>query len=234
MLNDLRYAIRMLLKSPGFTAVAIFTLALGIGANTAIFSVVNAVLLRPLYNLDPQRLVTVSAKFRASSDTAVSAPDLFDWREQSHSFAWMGAYVDEQFILLGGSEPELVEGARVDPTLFKLLGVKPHLGRNFLPEENQAGSGGVILLSYGLWQRSFGGDPGVLGKTVRVEGWTSPNAEGSFTVVGVMKPHFHLPSGEDHAAWVPVVLDAQEQSQRERHFLRVIAYLKPDVTQRQA
>jgi predicted permease len=237
--QDLRYAIRMLLKSPGFTTVAVLTLALGIGANTAIFSVVNAVLLRPLYHLDPQRLVTVSAKSRGASYGEVSAPDLLDWREQSRSFAWMAAYVDEDFIILGGSEPEWVNGARVDPNLFGLLGVEPHLGRNFLPEESQAGNDRVILLSYGLWQRSFGGDPGVLGKTVRNERWGG--AAGTYTVVGVMKPHFHFPSGlwkydvgEDYAAWVPLVLDAKEQSQRERHFLRVIAYVKPDVTLQQA
>ena len=245
MLNDLRYAIRVLLKSPGFTAVAVLTLSLGIGANTAIFSVVNSVLLRPLYDLDPQRLVTVSAKSRGSSDNDISGnhisgPDLFDWREQSRSFAWMGAYtLYEDLTILGGREPEWVNGARIDPKLFGLLGVEPHLGRNFLPEENQAGYGRVILLSYGLWQRSFGGDPGVLGKTVRVEGL---NNDGSFTVVGVMKPHFHFPSGlgsydvgEDYAVWVPLVLDSKEQSQRERYFfLRVIAYLRPDVTLQQA
>ncbi len=240
MFNDLRYAIRMLLKSPAFTAVAILVLALGIGANTAIFSVVNAVLLRPLYDLDPQRLVTVSAKSRRSSDTEVSALDLMDWREQSRSFAWMSAYTGEDLIILGGREPEWVNGASVDPDLFRLLGVQPHLGRNFLPEENQAGNDRVTLLSYGLWQRSFGGDPGVLGKTVRIEGWRS-NVAGSYTVVGVMKPHFHFPSGlwkydvgEDYAAWVPLVLDAEEQSQRESHILGVIAYLKPDVTRQQA
>src|SRR5262245_33474322 len=135
MLNDLRYAIRMLLKSPGFTAVAIFTLALGIGANTAIFSVVNAVLLRPLYDLDPQRLVTVSAKALGYPDNDISGPDLFDWREQSRSFAWMGAYtLYEDLTILGGREPEWVNGARIDPRLFGLLRVEPHLGRNFLPE----------------------------------------------------------------------------------------------------
>jgi predicted permease len=241
MFNDLRYAIRMLLKNRGFTIIAVITLALGIGANTAIFSVVNAVLLRPLYDLDPQRLVTVSAKSRGSSDNDISAPDLMDWRGQSRSFAWMGAYTDEDLVILGGHEPEWVNGARVDPDLFRLLGVAPHLGRNFLAEENQAGSGRVIVLSYGLWQRSFGGDPGVLGKTVRIEGGWRPNLAGSYTVVGVMKPHFHFPSGlwkydqgEDYSAWVPLVLDAKERSERERHFLRVLGYLKPDVTLEQA
>lgn len=106
MLNDLRYAIRMLLKSPVFAVVAIFTLALGIGTNTAIFSVVNAVLLRPLYDLDPQRLVTVSSRFREAPYASVSAPDLWDWREQNRSFAWMGAYADEDLVILGGREPE--------------------------------------------------------------------------------------------------------------------------------
>jgi predicted permease len=243
MFNDIRYAMRMLLKNRSFTIVAILVLALGIGANTAIFSVVNAVVLRPLYGLDPQRLVTVSAKFRGSSDSSpVSAPDLMDWREQSRSFAWMGAYVDQYFVILGGGEPEWVNGARVDPNLFRWLGVEPHLGRNFLPEENQAGRDRVILLSYGLWQRSFGGNAGVLGKTVRVEGeGAGPDVVGSYTVVGVMKPHFHFPSGlwrydvgEDYAAWVPLVLDGKEQSQREAHFLQVIAYLKPEVTLQQA
>ena len=235
LIQDLRYAVRMFRKNPGFTAVAVLTLALGIGANTAIFSVVNAVLLRPLYDLDPQRLVTVSAKSRGSSDSSpVSAPDLMDWREQSRSFAWMGAYMLQDLTILGGSEPERVNGARVDPDLFRLLGVEPHLGRNFLPEDSQPGLDRVILLSYGLWQRSFGGNAGVLGKTVSVEGeGLGPDVVGSYTVVGVMKPHFHFP-GDDHALWVPLVLDAKEQSQREWHFLHVIAYLKPEVTLQQA
>jgi putative ABC transport system permease protein len=136
--QDLRYAFRMLLKTPSFTSVAVIILALGIGASTAIFSVVNSVLLRPLYDLDPQRLVTVSAKFRGSSDSSpvVSPPDFLDWREQSRSFTWMGAYMLLNLTILGGSDPEQVNGARVDADLFRLLGVEPHLGRNFLPEEN--------------------------------------------------------------------------------------------------
>jgi putative ABC transport system permease protein len=180
--------------------------------------------------------VTVSAKFRASSDSSpvVSPPDFLDWREQSRSFTWMGAYMILNLTILGGSEPEQVNGARVDADLFRLLGVEPHLGRNFLPEENQAGQDRVILLSYGLWQRSFGGDAGVLGKTVRVEGeGAGPDVVGSYTVVGVMKPHFHFP-GDDYALWVPLVLDAKEQSRREWHFLHAIAYLKPDVTLQQS
>src|SRR5262249_41158326 len=145
MLSDVRYAMRILLKSPSFTAVAVTVLAVGIGANTAIFSVVNSVLLRPLYDLDPQRLVTVTEKFRGSSDgSPVSAPDFLDWREQSRSFTWMGAYMLLNLTILGGSEPEQVNGARVDADLFRLLGVEPHLGRNFLPEENQAGQDRVI------------------------------------------------------------------------------------------
>jgi putative ABC transport system permease protein len=240
MLNDLRYGVRMLAKNPGFTAVAIFTLALGIGANTAIFSVVNAVLLRPLFDLDPQRLVTVSAKFRGSYQGEVSPPDLLDWRQQSRSFAWMRAYAFEDLIIVGGSDPEWVGGACIDPDLFRSLGVQPHLGRNFLPEENQSGNDRVILLSYGLWQRSFGGDVGVLGKTLRIEGWA---VAGTYTVVGVMQPHFHFPSGlpgthdvgDDYSAWVPLVVKArEEQGQRESHFLQVIAYLKPDVSLEQA
>src|SRR3989442_1577316 len=152
---DVRYAARMLSKNPGFTVVAVLTLALGIGANAAIFTVVNAVLLRPLYDQDPKRLVRLSESFRNESGIPVAPPDLLDWKQQSHSFAWIGGFMDHDMIILGGSEPEWGQGAQVDANLFRSMGVQPLLGRTFLPEEGQAGKDHVLLLSFkptSLWQ----------------------------------------------------------------------------------
>src|SRR5438034_4763439 len=162
MINDLRYAIRMLVKNPGFTAVAVITLALGIGANTAIFSLVNAVLLRPLPYQDPERLVKMRELDKYSGVAGASAPDLVDWREQSQSFVQMAAFEWRDFNLADGYEPLRLHGFRVEPNFFKLLGIEALLGRTFLPEEGQLGKGRVVVISHGLWQRHFGADPDLL------------------------------------------------------------------------
>ncbi len=167
-LHDLRYALRMQLKNPGFTIVAVIALALGIGANTAIFSVVNTVLLRPLPYKDPGRLVMVwedASKHGYPRDTPAAA-NYVDWRDQSQVFEGMSAIADESFNLTGAGDPERLEGRRVSASLFPMLGVEPQIGRVFTAAEDQPGSNRVVLLSYGLWQRRFGGDSNIVGQSL--------------------------------------------------------------------
>src|SRR5579859_7344646 len=178
LLHDVRYAFRLLAKSPGFTAIAVLTLALGIGTNTAIFSVVNAVLLRPLPFRDPSRLVLVIEKSKYPTIT-VSYQNYLDWRDQSHSFESMEAIYGANMTLTGKGEPERLVARRVTAGFFSMLGISPKIGRNFMPEEDSAGGTPVAILSYGLWQRSFGGSNNILGQTINLD--AQP-----YTVVGVM------------------------------------------------
>ena len=182
LLHDVRYAFRLLAKSPGFTAIAILTLALGIGTNTAIFSVVNAVLLRPLPFRDPSRLVLVIEKSKYPTIT-VSYQNYLDWRDQSHSFESMEAIYGANMTLTGKGEPERLVARRVTAGFFSMLGISPKIGRNFMPEEDSAGGTPVAILSYGLWQRSFGGSNNILGQTINLD--AQP-----YTVVGVMPAGF--------------------------------------------
>ncbi|HYL61307.1 MAG TPA: ABC transporter permease [Candidatus Methylomirabilis sp.] len=184
LLNDIRYAFRLLLKSPGFTLIAVLTLALGIGANTAIFSVVNAVLLRPLPFRDPSRLVLVIEKSKYPTIT-VSYENYLDWRDQSHAFESMEAIYGTNMTLTGKGEPERLVARRVTAGFFPLLGVSPKIGRNFTPEEDRPGGTPVAILSYGLWQRNFGGANDVLGKAVTLD--SQP-----YTVIGVLPPGFRF------------------------------------------
>src|SRR5215213_9545368 len=228
ILQDLRYGLRTLRKHPGFTIVAVIALALGIGANTAIFSVVNTVLLRPLPYKDPDRLVMVwedASMFGYPRDTP-AAGNFVDWRDQNQVFEGMAAIADESFNLTGVGEPERLEGRRVSASLFPLLGVEPQIGRVFSSEEDQPGSQRVVVLSYGLWQRRFGADPGIVGKPLTLNGE-------SHVVVGVMPARFQFPSSDDEA-WVPIAFTQQEASSRGRHYLEVLARLKPGVTLAQA
>jgi len=186
-LHDLRYALRMQRKNPGFTIIAVVALALGIGANTAIFSVVNTILLQPLPYKDPEQLVMVweeNAKQGYPTDTPTAA-NYIDWRDQNQLFEGMAAIDVASFNLTGSGEPERLDGRRVSATLFPLLGVDPQFGRVFTAAEDQPGAGHVVLLSYGLWQRRFGGDAGIVGKTLTLNG-------ASYTVVGVMPPRFQF------------------------------------------
>src|SRR5215212_10183748 len=165
ILQDLRYGLRTLRKHPGFTLVAVIALALGIGANTAIFSVVNTVLLRPLPYKDPDRLVMVwedDTKGGYPRDTPAAA-NYLDWRNQNQVFAGMAAMADLSFNLTGTGDPERIDGKLVSANLFPLLGVEPQLGRAFLPEEDQPGGNHVVILSHGLWQRRFGSDVKIMG-----------------------------------------------------------------------
>jgi predicted permease len=181
--QDLRYAVRMLAKSPMFTAIAVLTLALGIGGNTAIFSVVNAVLLKPLPYSNPNELAILSEKSAEFPEMSVAYPNFEEWRDQSQTFAQLAAFRAESFSLAAGGKAEHVRAREASASFLTLLGVRPLLGRNFLPEEDRAGAAPVAILGYGLWQTKFGGDPQIVGKPVVI-------SDKSYTVVGVLPDHF--------------------------------------------
>src|SRR5262245_52512214 len=226
--QDLRYGARMLLKKPGFTLIAILTLGLGIGANTAIFSVVNAVLLQPLPYGDPDRLVWMWGNIRNGGNRAsVSPPDFIDYRAQNSVFEHFGASfsVGSSVNLTGGGEPERLNSRVVTANYFDALGVRPLYGRAFKSEEEQFGRHRVAVLSYGLWKRRFGADQAVVGREITVN-------EEKYTVIGVMPPDFRPPLAAD--LWVPAPLDHPGMKQRQSHFLRPIGKLKPGVTLAQA
>ncbi|MGH9840159.1 MAG: ABC transporter permease, partial [Blastocatellia bacterium] len=186
MFQDVRFGVRMLLKQKGFTLVAVLTLALGIGANSAIFSVVNAVLLRPLPYRDPDRLVTVSY-YRAMYDNdSATGADFLEWRDQAKVFEHIGAYYSATADFTGSGEPARLTAGFVSADLFSTLGVGPALGRAFTPAEDKLGGAPVVILSHGLWRRRFGGDPQVIGRALRLEGE-------SRTVIGIMPSGFRVP-----------------------------------------
>lgn len=188
LLQDLRYGYRTLRKAPGFTTVAVITLALGIGANTAIFSAVDTALLRPLPYHDPGRLVWITEIWHKEHDNAlVPNPDYTNWNMQAHSFEEMAAYDGgEEFNLTGAGQPERIETAGVTPDFFRVLGVEPVLGRVFLPQEALPDGPRVTILSYGLWLRRFALDPNILGKAITLDNQR-------FTVVGAMPAGFRFP-----------------------------------------
>jgi putative ABC transport system permease protein len=218
----------MLLKTPGFTFVAILALSLGIGANTAIFSVVNAVLLKPLPFKEPDRLVWAQAANLKTGEQGgmISPPDFIDYRDQNRVFEHFAAIADASFTLTGEtSEPERVMGVRVSSDFFETLGVKPVQGRGFLAEEEHDGSNKVVVLSYGLWQRRFGSDPNLVGKTIELSGQ-------SVTVVGIMPAGFQFPTETE--VWSPIGFGGKDTSVRRMHYLAAIGRLKPGVTIEQA
>jgi putative ABC transport system permease protein len=235
LLKDLRYGMRMLMKRPSFTAVAIIALALGIGANTAIFSVVNAVLLQPLPFSDPDHLMMLyqTHKQRGTSNGSVSYPDFVDWADQNQVFEQMAAYHDGNIILTGGDEPARLYSAVVSANLFSLLGANPILGRTFLPGEDKPGDGGrVVVLSQGLWQKRFNSDPNILGRPLTLDGQ-------SYTVVGVMPAGFQFPIQNNPAElWTTFAVESEGAGamtgQRGAHYLGVIARLRPGGTEAQA
>ncbi|MGD0221870.1 MAG: ABC transporter permease [Terriglobia bacterium] len=218
---DLKYGLRMLAKNPGFTAVAVLTLALGIGANTAIFSVVNAALLRSLPYKEPGRLVYVwsAEKARGINQSTVSIPDLRDWREQSQVFDRMAGWFSGTYNLSGGDEPQQVGGWIVSPNFFEVLGARPELGRTFAPGDSKDH---VVVLSHAIWTGLFGGDRGIQGKNIAIDGTT-------YTVVGVMPAEFSSPFPTVQV-WVPWPEAAAATAARGDRFLRVIARLKPSMT----
>jgi predicted permease len=226
--QDVRYGLRMLAKNPGFTAIAVITLALGIGLNTAIFSVVNAVLLEPLPYKDPGKLVNIWSTMISQGVpiSAASAPDFREWRGRSSAFAGMDAFYYGNFNLSApGAEPSRLLGAGISPGMFSLLGVNPALGRNFLESEEEWGHHHVVLLSDALWRSRFAADPGVLGRTIRLDGEES-------TIVGVL-PH-GMPFLDDLPSvdlYVPLAYaPGDNMNSRNNHYLLVVARLKPGVT----
>jgi len=223
-LQDLRHGIRMLRNAPGFTAVVLLTLSLGIGVNTLMFSAVNAILLRPLPYPDPERLVSVPSTrpSRGIDRMTVSLPDYQDWKAQSRSFESWAALMQDSFVLTGAGEPRQLRGARVSAAFFNLLGIGPALGRGFLSEEEQPGRHRVAVLSHALWQQQFGSDPAVVGRSITMNG-------ASFTVVGVAPAGFQYPDSKIEV-WVPLAFSPGGGGDRESRFLRVIGRLKPGVT----
>jgi putative ABC transport system permease protein len=226
--QDLKFGLRMLAKNPGFTAVAVLTLALGIGANTAIFSMVNGVLLRPLPYKNPGRLVQLWAtntKWKAFQ-MILSPADFFDLVDENRVFEEAAIYRRAYMNLAGGGGPERVWSARTSTNLFRLLGVGASLGRGFLPEEGRPGKGQVAILSHGLWERRYGADPRILGKPVTLD--TNP-----YVVVGVMPPGFAFPSATTDA-WIPFVPTADELRSHGYQEAFAIGRLKPAVRLEQA
>jgi putative ABC transport system permease protein len=227
--QDLRYGLRMLRTRPGFTLVAALTLALGIGANTAIFSVVNAVVLRPLPYPDPERLVMLwgTNARDGNQQQPASYAEFNDWKNQARSFsALAGASPAWTFTLTGGGEPEQIQGLYVSANLFPMLGVTPARGRAFLPEEDRTGGPPVVIVSQGLWQRRFGGDPNVIGKTLTLGG-------NSLTIVGIMPSGFQFLEPEAEV-WVPLAQNQFANNARVVRLLSVIGRLKDDVKPEQA
>lgn len=226
LVEDVLYGLRMLCKNPGFASTAMLTLALGIGANTAIFSVVNTVLLRPLPYKEPGRLVTVSGNNRARGfDTdQVSALDFADWRSQNHVFEGMAASTDAQYTLTGDGEPELITAYAFSADYFHVLGTAPLLGRTFLPEEEEPGKNHVAVLSYSFWEKHFGGDRDLVGRDILLDG-------APYTVVGVMPSGFQYPSRTE--LWTPLTVSAEAAQDRAYRYLRVMARLKLAVTMQQ-
>jgi putative ABC transport system permease protein len=226
--QDIRYAVRRLIKSPGFSIVAILTLALGIGANTAIFSVVNAVLLRALPYSEPDRLVQLFNSRGNNPRFPVSAPNYLDFREQKQLFTGVAAFDDTRgYNLVGIGDPARLTGAAVSAEFFDVLGTQPTLGRGFRAEENEPGAGGVVVLSNGIWQQYFGSDPSVIGRNISLSGVVH-------TVVGVMPAGFDFP--RQSALWTPLEYDAQfrDDSNRGSHYLGVVARLRPGVSAERA
>jgi len=226
MIQDLRYGVRMLLKNPGFAAVIVIVLALGIGANTAIFSVVNAVLLRPLPYSEPQRLVWVSEVTRDGEEVYGTA-DYLHWREQSQTFDHLVAFMPGTIYLTGRGEPEQLNSLRVTANFFPALGVSPQLGRAFTPEEDRPGLAPVVVISHALWQRRFGSDPAIIGQSLALDGR-------SRQVIGVMPPGFKFLRKAD--VLIPRALNVQQELANEgMSFLgNVIGRLKPGVSLEQA
>jgi putative ABC transport system permease protein len=228
ILKDIRYGIRGLLKRPGFTAIAVITLALGIGANTAIFSVVNAVLIRPLRFHDPERLVVVweEASFAGFPENTPAPANFIDWKTQNQSFTDMAAVADTSFNITGDGDPERVSSHTVTANFFPLLGVQPVRGRFFTPEEDRPGANKVVILSYGLWQTRYGGDPEVIHREIQLNGE-------KYSIVGVMPAGFQFVES-DIRLWVPIAFDQEELANRGGHYLTVVARLRDSVPLSQA
>ena len=228
LLKDIRYGLRNLLKRPGFTAIAVVTLALAIGANTAIFSVVNAVLLRPLPFANADQLVMVweDASFAGFPRNTPAPANYVDWKTQNQVFADVAATDRRNFNLTGDGEPQKVEAFGVTANFFDLLGVRPVLGRVFLAEEDKPQANKVAMITYRLWQQRYGGEQSVVGRDILLNGE-------KHTVVGVMPAGFHFLNSQVDL-WVPIAFTSEGLASRGRHYLSVVARMKPGVTMAQA
>jgi putative ABC transport system permease protein len=227
LLQDLRFGLRMLRKNPGYTAVAVLTLGIGIGANAAIFSMAQGLLLKPLALPHEERLVAVGElQANDRNDTIrVSPANYLDWVSQSHSFDHISAFDWGSVNVNAGTAPFSAQGIRVSRGFFEALGVKPLLGRIFLPDEDQPGHDKELILTRGLWEREFGSDPSIIGKTVRIDG-------SAYAVVGVMDRDCKFPQSVE--LWLPLALEPQAQRNRQDRFLQVMAYLKTGIAREQA
>jgi len=199
LLSDIRYGVRNLIKRPGFTLIAVLTLALGIGANSSIFSAINALLLHPLPLPDHERIMAIWDKnpSHGLDHNEVTVANYFDWRAQNNSFEKLALYRWWSVNLTGLETPERIQGFLVTGNFFDTLGVKPTMGRAFTEEENQPGKDAVAIIAYSLWQRRFGGDPNIINKTINVNSITR-------TVVGVLPPKFNFPKGAE--VYAPIAL----------------------------
>lgn len=224
ILQDIRYGIRSLARNPGFTAIALLTLALGIGANTAIFSVVNAVVIRPLPFADPERIVWLWDTIRPNAPAPSSIPEFLDWKEQNRSFEQLAAFLASNEFLDAGDGPEAVSVGIVTPQMFSLFRVNPILGRTFTDEETLPGRSRVAVLGHSQWQTRFGSDPNIVGRTIQLSGR-------AYTIIGVMSAGFSFP--ERAMLWRPLTIDPKALD-RGPHFLRIVGRLKAGVTLDQA
>ncbi len=237
LFQDLNYGLRMLLKHPGVTAIAVLTLALGIGANTAIFSVVNAVLLNPLPYREPDRVVSLWENVPTHGRWRVAPANFFDWKKQNTVFQDVAAFGGNSLTLTGDGEPEQITGARVSAGYFAVVGVDPILGRAFLPEEYEPGKGRVVILGYPYWQGRYGGDRNIINRSITLDGT-------NHTVVGVMPsglyPAWPTTSGhltfdeQQQQFWTPMSFTPEWAGVRSAHVLGVVARLKPGVSIEQA
>ena len=227
LIADLRYAIRLLARAPGFTIAVIVVLALGIGANSAIFTALDRTVIRPLPYMDPDRLVTIWEDFTAfgTPKTRVSPATFFDWRKRSQFFDQIGGYLVRSADLSGGGAPEQVLGIAVTSNLLPLLGVSPLLGRTYESREEGPESR-LVILSYGLWQRRYAGDRNLLGQSILMNGE-------KYSVIGIMPAVFHFPDRQTEFWW-PLGLQPQVLTRRNSHFMKVVARLKPGHDWRQA
>src|SRR4029453_12753830 len=225
--RDSRHALRALLRTPAFTAIAALTFGLGIGVNTAGFSVFNGVVLRPLPYPDPDRIAMVWMDNRQQGikEDITSWPNYMDWRNQSSSFAVMAGFTDAAFNLTGADEPERLQGAQATANFFDVMGVRPLLGRLYTEANETPGNDGVVLLSYGVWQRRFGGSADVLGKTMTLNGR-------AFEIIGVMPATLQVPAQAQ--LWKPLAPDEGTRNARGAFWLPVIGRLKPGTPVEQA
>src|SRR5580765_2561373 len=221
-LRDLKHSLRMFRQTPGFTLAAVAALTLGIGANTAIFSVVNSVLLRPLPFPDPDRLVLFLNVGPNGSGSGASVPKFNIWREQTPAFQDAAAYSFGVMNLTGGERPEQLPSARVTADFFRLFGAQTAVGRTFTADEDRPNGDKVVVLSHGFWQRRFGGDPRVIGRTLPLSG-------DSYVVIGVLAPSFNRTQFDPFAdVWTPFQMDPASTDQA--HYFTAAARMKPGVT----